>query len=115
VVRDFNVVQTPDGSAVLRGQVTPQMTTSGGTLATGSLTTIIQEAARVCLRRARHVDMLIENMTLYVLRPVPVDTTIDARARVLNDGRRYAKVEVEIADKNDVFAKALVTAQWIER
>lgn len=115
VVRDFASVESGDGQVLLRGQVTPQMTTSGGTLASGPLTTIIQEAARVCLRRVRHADMVVENMTLYMLRPVPVDSTIDARAQVLDYGRRYAKVEVVIEDEADAFAKALLTAQWIER
>lgn len=115
VVRDFQQIWSGENQVTLRGQVTPQMTTSGGTLATGALTTIIQEAARVCLRRVRHVDMVVENMTLYMLKPASVDTVIDAHAQVLDYGRRYAKVEVVVRDKSDTFAKALLTAQWIER
>lgn len=113
ILRDFEQVQFADQSIGIRGGVTPQMTTSGGTLATGPLTTLIQEAARICLRRVRHVDMVIENTTLYVLKPASVDSTVEVVAQVLDFGRRYAKVEVIVRDKSDVFAKALLTAQWI--
>lgn len=115
ILRDFEQVQMADHATVLRGEVTPQMTTSGGTLATGSLVTLIQETARLCLRRGRNVDMVIENMTSYMLKPAPVDTRIEIQAQVLDFGRRYAKVEVVVRDRIDVFAKALLTAQWIER
>lgn len=114
-IRDFQQVVSGEGQVTLRGQVTPQMTTSGGTLATGPLTTMIQEAARACLRRVRHADMVVENLTLYMLKPASVDTMIDAQAQVLDYGRRYAKVEVVVRDRTDIFAKALLTAQWIER
>lgn len=115
IVRDFSEVPGSDGSTVLRGDVTPQMTTSGGTLASGALTTLIQESARVCLRRVRHVDMVVENMTLYLLKPAVVDSRIEFVASVLDFGRRYAKLEVVVREKTDLIAKALLTAQWIER
>ncbi|WAH37935.1 DRTGG domain-containing protein [Alicyclobacillus dauci] len=115
IVRDFAEVQTTDGSAIIRGEVSPQMTTSGGALASGPLTTLIHEAARVCLRRVRNLDMAVENLTTYMLKPAPVDTRIDVVASVLDFGRRYAKVEVVVRDRSDIFAKALLTAHWIER
>ncbi|GMA64827.1 DRTGG domain-containing protein [Alicyclobacillus fastidiosus] len=114
-LRNFEEVVLGDGTSAIRGDVTPLMTTSGGTLASGALTTLIQEAARVCLRRMRHVDVIIENLTMYLLKPAAVDSRIEAAAQVLDFGRRYAKVEVVVRDKGDVFAKALLTAQWIER
>lgn len=115
IVRDFVEVATGDNTTLIRGEVTPQMTTSGGTLASGALTTLIQESARVCLRRVRNVDMVVENMTLYLVKPAVVDSRIDVVSSVLDFGRRYAKVEVIVRQKADVFAKALLTAQWIER
>ncbi|GEO27438.1 hypothetical protein AAC03nite_32230 [Alicyclobacillus acidoterrestris] len=115
ILRNFEEMAHGDGTSSIRGEVTPLMTASGGTLATGALTTLIQEAARVCLRRMRSVDVVIENMTMYSLKPAAVDSRIEATAQVLDFGRRYAKVEVVVRGKGDVFAKALLTAQWIER
>ncbi|MFD1676663.1 DRTGG domain-containing protein [Alicyclobacillus fodiniaquatilis] len=115
IVREFAEVVTPD-TTLIRGEVTPQMTTSGGTLASGALTTLIHEAARVCLRRVRKVEIVVENLTMYLLKPAAVDTRIEAVAQVLDFGRRYAKVEVVVRERADeVIAKALLTAQWIER
>ncbi|EPZ47474.1 MULTISPECIES: DRTGG domain-containing protein [Alicyclobacillus] len=115
ILRNFEEMAHGDGTSSIRGEVTPLMTASGGTLATGALTTLIQEAARVCLRRMRSVDVVIENLTMYSLKPAAVDSRIEATAQVLDFGRRYAKVEVVVRGKGDVFAKALLTAQWIER
>jgi predicted transcriptional regulator len=112
ILRGFEEVSTPEGSTLIRGEVTPQMTTSGGTLASGALSTLIQEAARVSLRRIRNVDVIVENVTTYMLKPAPVDTRIDVVPQVLDFGRRHAKVEIVVRTKSDIFAKALLTAQW---
>ncbi|MDQ0191148.1 CBS domain-containing protein [Alicyclobacillus cycloheptanicus] len=115
VLRGFEEVVGEDGSLALIGDVTPQMTGSVGTLAPGSLITLIEHSAILCLRRNRSVDMVVENLTLYFLKPVSVDSRIEVRARILDFGRRFAKVDVEAYDGGERAAKALLTTQVLER
>lgn len=114
-LRGFEEIDREDKSLSLVGEVTPQMTGPVGTLAMGPLTTLIENAAVLCLHRNRKVDMVVENMTLYFLKPVPVDSHIEVQARVMDLGRRFAKVEVEVFVGTERSAKAMLTTQALER
>lgn len=114
-LRGFDEIYHDDKSFSLVGEVTPQMTGAVGTLAMGPLTTLIENCAILCLHRNRKVDMVVENVTLYFLKPVAVDARIDVRARVLDFGRRFAKVEVEVYVGTERSAKAMLTTQALER
>lgn len=115
VLRGFEEWVVDEESLALIGDVTPQMTGAVGTLATGSLLTLIEHSAILCMRRNRSVDMVVENLTLYFLKPVSVDSRIEVRARILDFGRRFAKVDVEVFDGTERTAKALLTTQVLER
>ncbi len=115
VVQGFEEVRHEDRTLVLSGTVTPQMTNAGGTLAIGSLATLMEHSALLCLQRIRNVDMAVENMTVYGVKPVSVDARIEVHARMLNFGRWFAKVDVEIYDAGELAAKALMTTQLLER
>lgn len=115
VLRGFGESVIDDETLSLTGEVTPQMTGAVGTLATGSMITLMEHSAILCLRRNRSVDMVVENLTLYFLKPVSVDSRVDVRARILDFGRRFAKVDVELFDGHERCAKALLTTQVLER
>ena len=115
ILRGFEEELLDDESVRLMGDVTPQMTGAVGTLAIGSMTTLLENAAILCLRRHRNVDMAVENITVYFLKPVSVDSRIEVRARILDFGRRFAKVDVEVFDGPDRVAKSLIAVQVLER
>lgn len=113
-VRGFSSETCEQGVRV-RGVVTAQLTSALGTLSTGMLTTLIEYAVRECLRRQRNVDMAIENLSFYFLKPVSIEAEISLTAQVLDFGRRFAKVEVDVSGEDGQYAKALVTTQMMER
>ncbi|MBX5437612.1 MAG: CBS domain-containing protein [Alicyclobacillaceae bacterium] len=115
VLQGFEQVRGEDRSLTLVGVVTPQMTSTGGTLAVGSLLTLMEKCAVLCLERQRNVEAAAENLSVYFLKPVPVDARIEVKARILDFGRRFAKVEVEVFDASGRVAKALMTGQMFER
>lgn len=91
------------------------MTDPLGNLSTGVLTTLITEAAHRRLRKQHRGDMVTDNLTLYTLKPVQLERKLLIRPQVIELGRRVGKVEVEVSEDGHVVAKALVTAQLIER
>lgn len=115
VISGFAEVRRSEGELSLIGKITPQMTSSAGILATGSLTTLIEYAAVLCVERNRRAEMVVENMTVYSLKPVPVDAEVEVRCRLLDHGRRFAKVDVEVFDNGDPAAKAMLMTQMLER
>lgn len=115
VVQAFDAVRNDDRSMSLVGSVTPQMTNAVGTLATGSLMTLMEYCSLLCLQQSRDVELVVENVSVYSLKPVSVDSRIEVRARVLDFGRRFAKVDIEVYDQTERAVKALLTAQVLER
>ncbi len=104
-----------DKTVHLTGEVTPQMSTPHGGLSTGAFMTVITEAAVQAMRKIRDANVLIENCTLYFLKPVQIDQRIEARARVIDSGRKVGKIDVEVYRGQELIGKALVTIQVLER
>ncbi|WP_408007185.1 DRTGG domain-containing protein [Pseudalkalibacillus sp. A8] len=96
-------------------EVTPQMTSYLGTLSYGVMTTLVSEVGSRALRKQKKGDLVVENITLYFLKPVQIDSKITIRPKILELSRRYGKVDVEIYHEGDVVGKALMMAQLIER
>nr|MBO2470399.1 hypothetical protein [Bacillota bacterium] len=104
-----------DGQVVLEGDVTPQMTNHFGMMATGVLTQVIEEAARRALRQHKKGEFVCENLSVYFLKPIQIDSAIDVHPRVLEVSRKFGKVDVEVYREGQLVAKAVLTAQLFER
>jgi predicted transcriptional regulator len=113
--RGFVEATDRQGNILFRGQVTPQMTDSLGTLSTGVLTSIITESSLRVLRRLRRGDLSLQNLSLYSLKPVQLESSIEIIPKILDLGRKQAKLDIEVIHENQVVAKAMMMAQTIER
>ncbi|WP_257346578.1 DRTGG domain-containing protein [Pseudalkalibacillus decolorationis] len=96
-------------------EVTPQMTSYLGTLSYGVMTTLVSEAGSRALRKQKKGDLVIENITLYFLKPVQMESKLLIQPKILELSRRYGKVDVEIYHRGEVVGKALMMAQLIDR
>lgn len=113
--RGFKEVVNEEGESVFCGKVTPQMTDSLGTLGVGVLTSLMTETASRLLRRLQHGDLTVQEFTLYVLKLIQLDSKITVIPRVLEMGRKQAKLEIEVKNGQQIVAKALLTAQMIKQ
>ncbi|WP_010678410.1 CBS domain-containing protein [Bacillus timonensis] len=104
-----------DGEAIYQCEVTPQMTNYLGTVSYGVFTTIVTEAANRVLKSFKKGDLVIENMTVYFMKPVQIDSMMEIHPRVLEVGRRFGKVDVEVFNGGVVVGKAMMMAQLIDR
>lgn len=96
-------------------EVTPQMTNHLGTISYGVITTIVTEAASRVLRRYKKGDLVVENITLFFIKPVQIETKIKIYPKVLEIGRKFGKVDVEIYHDGQIVGKAMIMAQLIDR
>lgn len=115
VFQGFDEVKGKNGEISFQGMVVPQMTDPLGNLSTGVMTTLITEAAHRRLRKQHRGDMVTDNLTLYTLKPVQLERKLLIRPQVIELGRKVGKVDVEVVEDGHMVAKALVTAQLIER
>ncbi len=108
-------VESEDKTVVVAGEITPQMSTNHGGLSAGAFMTVVSEAAIQALRKVRDANMMLENATLYFLKPVQIEQHLEAKARVVDFGRKVGKVDVELFRGQELVGKCLVTIQVLER
>jgi len=98
-----------------RGEVTPQMTNHLGTIASGVMATVMVESACNLLRLHRRADLVPENLTVYFLKTVQMESEIVVKPRLLDISRRFGKVEVSVYHEEQLVGQAMVTAQIVDR
>ncbi|RDI44262.1 CBS domain-containing protein [Falsibacillus pallidus] len=96
-------------------EVSPQMTNQLGTISYGVFTTIVTEAANRSLKNFKKGDLVVENMTIYFIKPVQMESLIEIRPKVLEVGRKFGKVDVEVFHEGVLVGKALMMCQLIDR
>jgi predicted transcriptional regulator len=106
--------QSPDKLA-LEFKVTPQMTNAYGSISYGAYSMILIEAATAALKTKNRKDSALENMTVYYLNPVQLDSTVSIKPVILDISRKSAKVDVEVTFDNEIVGKALLTFQLLDR
>lgn len=60
-------------------------------------------------------NIMIEQMSLHYLRLIQLESELDIRPRVLEIGRRSAKLDIEVYIENTIVSKAIVVCQVMER
>ena len=95
--------------------VTPQMTNQLGAISYGVFTTILTEAAGRTLKGLKRGDLVVENMTIYFLKPVQMDNVLEIVPKVLEVGRKVAKVDIEVFHDGKIVGKAMMMCQMIDR
>ncbi|WP_147532613.1 CBS domain-containing protein [Bacillus marasmi] len=116
VTNRISLVQgRPKGEEVYQCEITPQMTNHLGTISYGVMTTIVTEASNRVFRSTKKGDLVVENMTIYYLKPVQIDSMIEIVPKVLEAGRKSGKVDVEVFNDGVLVGKALLVCQLIDR
>lgn len=95
--------------------VTPQMVNGVGTISFGVLSEIVSNVTQRTMIVNQKRNVLIEQVNLHYLRLIQLESDLDIRPRILELGRRSAKLDVEIYLENALVAKAIVVCQVMER
>ncbi|KIO64988.1 hypothetical protein B4065_0260 [Caldibacillus thermoamylovorans] len=108
--------ETTDGVDVsYEFDVTPQMTNQHGTISYGVLTSTIIESVHRLFRTQKKGEIVVESMSVYYLKPVQIDNDITIQPNILEIGRKFGKVDVEVVSKGMIAAKALIMVQFLDR
>ncbi|MBF0714269.1 CBS domain-containing protein [Gemella sp. GH3] len=106
------IVSRADG---LQIKVIPQMLDQFGTFSRSALLSIIDESVHITSYNYNRSEVLMQSVNVYFIRTVPLDRIITTKTMIMDIGRKSAKFDVEVYDKNDLVAKALVTCQVFQR
>lgn len=95
--------------------VTPQMTNYLGTISYGVITTVVTTVGRRIFFKNKKGDLVVENITIYFLKPIQLESMMDIKPRILEETRRYGKVDVELYQNGQAVGKAFMIVQFINR
>jgi len=110
----FSERRDEENRLVFTGLATPQMIGSFGTVSEGVLTMLMQQAAARAANDLHRRDHVLQNMTTYFLRTVPIEATLSIQPSIIEVSRRHLMMEVTVLQDGDVMARALLTAQTID-
>ena len=116
ITNQMELVKEKDrGEDIFTLEVTPQMTNHLGTISYGVFTTIVSDAANRVLRGYKKGDLVVENMTIYFLKPVQMESRLEIHPKILEVGRKFGKVDVEVFKDGVLVGKAMMMCQLIDR
>src|SRR5699024_504758 len=110
-----NLKAISEDQSIFQTEVIPQMTNQLGTLSNGVFTSLITEASSRLLLYLKKGNLVVENLTVYFIKPVQIDSKLTIKPKLLEAGRIYAKIDVEIFHDQKLVGKGLLMAQLIDR
>jgi predicted transcriptional regulator len=110
-----NIKASDIDETVFHSTVIPQMTNQLGTLSNGVFTTLITLASSRLLHHFKKGEFVVENLTVYFIKPVQIDSKLTIKPKLLEIGRMYAKIDVEVFNERKIVGKGLIMAQLINR
>jgi predicted transcriptional regulator len=95
--------------------VTPQMTNQFGAISYGAFTTLLSEVGAFALKRRKRGEAVMENMTIYFIKPVQMESVLTVQPQILDMSRKFVKMDFEVYSGSLLVGKALMTFQLLER
>ncbi|WP_017187763.1 DRTGG domain-containing protein [Alkalibacillus haloalkaliphilus] len=96
-------------------EISPQMTNQLGTLSYGVFASFVAEACNQTLKKEKTGDMVIENLSIFFMKPVQIGSQLRIVPQILELGRKFAKIDVQVLSDEELVGKAMVMAQFINR
>ena len=117
VVENLSLTNAEEGDSLpaYRFRITPQMTNSLGTVSFGVLSEVLASTTKKILYTLQKRNAVIEQMDIYQLKMIQIDSVIEIRSKILELGRRSSKLDVEVYLENSLVSKAIVICQLMEK
>jgi len=95
--------------------VTPQMTNQYGAISYGAFTTLLSEVGSFALKRRKRGDAVAENMTIYFIKPIQMESVLTVVPHILDMSRKFVKMDFDIYSESVLVGKAMMMFQLLER
>ncbi|RCW66304.1 DRTGG domain-containing protein [Saliterribacillus persicus] len=114
VSNQFELVTSHGQDYTYQTTVTPQMTNQLGTLSYGVFVSFITEAATRAVRQQKKGDLVVENISVYYIKPVQLETVLDIKPKIIELGRKSVKIDIEAYHEKNIVGKAMLMAQLMD-
>ena len=93
------------------GKIKPEMLDQLGTASWSSLNMLLSTVGIVTLRHKSNLNIFVDNISTYFIEPIQMDSIIEIVTQVIDIGRSFCKVEMNMYKKKKLIAKALLSAK----
>ncbi|RHW33481.1 CBS domain-containing protein [Lysinibacillus yapensis] len=100
---------------VVEFTVTPQMTNQYGAISYGAFTTLLAEVGSFALKRRKRGDAVAENMTIYFIKPIQMESVLTVVPHILDMSRKFVKMDFDVFHETTLVGKAMMMFQLLER
>lgn len=101
-----------DGRMHFYGKIVPEMLDPIGTASWSSLNMMLSAVGIISLRQRNNINLSVDSIATYFMRPVQIDSIIDIYTDILDMGRSFSKVEVNMYDRNkESIAKTIMSVK----
>ncbi|WP_163193699.1 DRTGG domain-containing protein [Clostridium thermarum] len=115
ILKSFSY-EMENGVAHFCGNIVPQMLDTIGTASWSALNMLLSTVGLSTLRQKNNINVSVDSMMTYFMKPVQVDSFIHIYSNVIDIGRNFCKVEVDMYDsEKEHIAKAMLSARVIKR
>ncbi len=99
------------------GNITPDMLGSLGTASWNAMSLLMSSAATTTLLQKNHFNVTVDSFTVYYTKPVQVDMEVIIGCNIIDMGRSFAKVEIEMWSerKRMLLGKGMLSAKFLRR
>jgi predicted transcriptional regulator len=115
VLREFEFDAKSEG-IYFHGRITPEMLDPIGTASWSSLNMLLSTMGTMTLRQKSNINVLVDSINTYFMRPVQIDSTMDIYSNIIDIGRNSCKVEIDMYNnKKEIVGKCILSARIIRR
>jgi predicted transcriptional regulator len=98
------------------GNIIPQMLDTIGTASWSSLNMLLSTMGLMALRQKNNINISVDSMMTYFMKPVQVDSIIHIYTKILDMGRNFCKIEIEMYDKDkEIVGKSILSAKVLKK
>lgn len=105
--------ETMDNKMSFSGKIIPEMLDQLGTASWSSLNMLLSNIGIMTLRHKNNINITVDSIVTYFMKPVQMDSIIDINSEIIDMGRNFCKVEVNMYKKKEFIAKALISAKMV--
>jgi predicted transcriptional regulator len=106
--------EVQEDSIRFTGKIKPEMLDQLGTASWSSLNMMLSTVGIVTLRRKSNVNISVDSISTYFIEPIQMNSVVDIIAQIIDIGRSFCKVEMNMYNKKKLIAKALLSAKILK-
>lgn len=116
ILKNFKYEYNNEGEMHFNGKIIAEMLDVIGTASWSSLNMLLSTMGIMTLRQKNNINVSVDSIMTYFMKPVQMDSVIDVFTKIVDMGRNFSKVEVDMFDCNkELISKLMLSAKLLKR